>query len=145
MQEPRAEGGLAPKAQLTSAASPLSTWAPRPRTHQNRRGSGAGRPGASESREARGTPTPAPGPSGGRVCHRGTAESPRGFRPRGPHTSEFRRGERARVAGPGAASVLVKMAAPGVPWSGSRGGRRPRRGRAAQRGRTASSSSITTA
>lgn len=47
----------------TSAASPLSTWLPRPRTHRSRRGSGAESPGASENPEARGTPSPAPEPS----------------------------------------------------------------------------------
>lgn len=49
-----------------SAASPLSTWAARPCTHQNRRGSGAGSPRVSESRKARGRPTSAPEPWRGR-------------------------------------------------------------------------------
>lgn len=51
----------------------------------------------------------------------------------------------ARAAGPRAASVRGKMAAPGVLWSGRRGCRRLRRGRAALRGRTAPSCHTTSA
>ena len=80
-------------------SSSLSTWVPRPRTHQNRRGSGAEHPAGSESRETRGWVGPDPAPSWGRPRGRSPGlapcgaqlpgsdelrarhKSPRGFRP----------------------------------------------------------------
>ena len=46
----------------TGSSSRLSTWAPRPRTHQSRRGSGAKSPEGPENREAQKSPTGSPEP-----------------------------------------------------------------------------------
>lgn len=140
VQEPLvAEAGPVPR-----CSSPLSTWAPKARTHQSRRGSGAERPEGPENREEQRCLARAPAPSWGPAGRSGTAQSARDSGGPAP-ASGFRYAAHARAAGPRAVSVLVKMATPGVLRRGRGGCCRPRRGRAAPRGRTAPSSTPTTA